>query len=164
MKKFILLSGMIFLLIQSTAFAHTMPRSEMYVGGVGAGCDFRFVKKVYGEPKEKIFWSGEGLRVITYVYSPTFSVTGRTFDGYSIPEEKIIITGFSLKEGSLTMPCGLTVGNSYEDVVQKFGDGVKMNVDSRISYSYAAPNSAVELTFYVNEDNIITEIYEGTEL
>ena len=62
------------------------------------------------------------------------------------------------------MPCGLTVGNSYEDVVQKFGDGVKMNVDSRISYSYAAPNSAVELTFYVNEDNIITEIYEGTEL
>jgi hypothetical protein len=44
-----------------------------------------------------------------------------------------------------------------------FGRVEKSTYGGRTSYSYPAPKSPIEITFYVDRKGIITEIYEGTE-
>ena len=163
LRKIILIIGLAVLLGQSVAFAHWMPREEMYVGGVGAGCTLGYVKSVYGEPKEKWWFNSDGVRGVTYKYSDTFSVTGRTGNQDSRAEDDLMVVGFSLKDSSLATPSGLTVGIPYETVAGMFGRVEKSTIRGRISYSYPAPKSPIEITFYVDGKGIITEIYEGTE-
>lgn len=163
MRKILLILGLTILLCQSVAFAHWMPREEMYVGGVGAGCTLGYVKSVYGEPKEKHWFNTDGVRGVTYEYSDTFSVTGRTGNQDPRAEDDLIVVGFSLKDNSLSTPSGLTVGIHYETVAGMFGRVEKSTFDGRISYSYPATQFPIEMTFYVDDKGIITEIYEGTD-
>ena len=163
MKKMLLAIVLLLLLCQSIAWAHWMPREEMYVGGVGAGCTLEYVTSIYGEPQEKRWFNTAGVRGVTYIYSDAFSITGRTGKDDLRQEEELLVVGFSLKDNSLATPNGLTVGMPYETVSAMFGSVDKHTIGGRTFYSYGAPNSAVELTFYVNDKGIITEIYEGTE-
>lgn len=163
MKRMILVLGLVLLLCQSLVFAHWMPREEMYVGGIGAGCTLGYVKSVYGEPKEKKWFHSDGVRGVTYIYSDAFSVIGRTGGNDPREEDDLLVVSFSLKDNSLATPSGLTVGMPYETVAGMFGRVEKSTFYGRISYSYAVPKSPVELTFYVDDKDIITEIYEGTE-
>lgn len=163
MKRTLLVLSVLLLLCQSAALAHWMPREEMYVGGVGAGCTLGYVTSVYGEPKGKRWFNTDGVRGVTYIYSETFSITGRTGRDDPRQEAELVVVGFSLKDNSLATPNGLTVGIPYATVSGMFGSVDKHTYDGRTFYSYDAPNSAVEMTFYVDARGIITEIYEGTE-
>ncbi len=164
MKHCILLVTVILLTFHSLAFAHSMPREEMYVGGVGAGCSLGYVSSIYGEPREKTEFRSDGVQVMTYVYSDTFSITGQTYAEDLCAEEDLMVVGFSLKDGSLSTPHGIAVGMPYEKAVELFGYGVWFEAGDAVGYIYPAEGSAVELTFYVDRQGIITEIYEGTEL
>lgn len=152
------------LLMSSVAFAHNMPREEMYVGGVGAGCTLGYVKDIYGEPIEKSDFSTQWLHLVTYKYSESFSITGRCFANENLPENEMLVAGFVLKDNSLSTPSGIQVGSSYEEVIQKFGSGEDVKINGKMYYCFNAPNSAVEMSFVVDDNNIITEIHEGTEL
>ena len=161
MKKFFLLAVMMFVAVNvSTAQANSMPREEMCVGGVGYGCMFSYVKEVFGEPLERRTFDGVDVHGCTWIYSPQFSVTGRTF-GNSVSEEMTVVA-FSLKDDSLTLPDGLTVGMSYHKVVLRWGRGELYKYDGRRCYFYVSNNSDVPLTlrFYVDNDSAatITEI------
>ena len=54
--------------------AHWLPKSELFVGGVGPGCTLEYVASVYGQPKEKRWFNSDGVRGVTYIYSPYFSI------------------------------------------------------------------------------------------
>lgn len=41
-----------------------MPKSELFVGGVGPGCTLEYVASVYGQPKEKRWFNSDGVRVL----------------------------------------------------------------------------------------------------
>ena len=66
----LLLLTMLSILFSATSFAHTMPESEMFLRGIGPKTTLAQVKTVYGEPASKDEFKGEGVRVVTYVYSP----------------------------------------------------------------------------------------------
>lgn len=48
-------------------FAHWLPKSELFVGGVGPGCTLEYVASVYGQPKEKRWFNSDGVRGVTYI-------------------------------------------------------------------------------------------------
>lgn len=161
LAAFIVLFSM---LVSSVAFAHNMPREEMYVGGVGPGCTLGYVKEIYGEPIDKIESTTDWLHIVTYKYSESFSITGRSFAEENIPENEMMVAGFVLKDNSLSTPSGIRVGSPYEEVIHKFGYGDEVKLSGNTYYCFNAPNSAVEMSFGVNDDYIITEIRAGTEL
>lgn len=164
MKKFFLLAVMMIVAASvSTAQANSMPREEMCVGGVGYGCMFSYVKEVFGEPLERRTFDGVDVHGCTWIYSPQFSVTGRTF-GNPVSEE-ITVVAFSLKDDSLTLPDGLTVGMSYNEVVKRWGRGELYEYDGRRCYFYVPNDSDIPMTlsFYVDDAATITEIELGTD-
>ncbi|MBR2733876.1 MAG: hypothetical protein IKD80_06470 [Selenomonadaceae bacterium] len=164
MKKFFLLAVMMFVAVNvSTVQANSMPREEMCVGGVGYGCMFSYVKEVFGEPLERRTFDGVDVHGCTWFYSPQFSVTGRTF-GNPVSEE-ITVVAFSLKDDSLTLPDGLTVGMSYNEVVKRWGRGELYEYDGRRCYFYVPNDSDIPMTlsFYVDDAATITEIELGTD-
>ena len=164
MKKIFLLCMTIVFLLPALALVHSMPREEMYVGGVGAGCTLGYAKLIYGEPMDRDYFCGDGVRVIKYIFTPEFIVTGRTWAGDTRDEEELEIVSFSLRDSSLSTPSGFTVGSSYEKLIEYFGYGEEMKIGGRRCYIYQAAGSPVEMSFYVDDNDIITEIYEGTEL
>ncbi len=166
MKRiFILMTGLLFA-FQAIAFAHTMPREEMYVGGIGSGCSLGYVKSVYGEPKGKNWFDSYGVKGVTYVYSAAFHVTGWTSSKNPSAEDDILVAGFTLKDNSLSTPSGITVGMPYQKVVEKFGEVKKYTYNGKNFYAYVTQNTdgpAVQISFYVDEKGTITEINEGTD-
>ncbi|MCR5176251.1 MAG: hypothetical protein K6C05_05315 [Anaerovibrio sp.] len=164
MKRTLLLCVAIWMSFSAAVFAHSMPRSEMYVGGVGAGCTLGYVQSIYGEPTRKDYATLDFVHIVRYIYSDTFDVIGRTAADYEGEEENIPVSGFSLSDSSLTTPSGFTVGSSYEQIVATFGEGERVVINGETGYSYMATDSPVELTFFVDRNNIVTRIYEGTEI
>lgn len=162
MKKIFLLAMMIVAASVSTVQANSMPHEEMCVGGVGYGCMFSYVKEVFGEPLERRTFDGVGVHGCTWIYSPQFSVTGRTF-GNPVSEEMTVVA-FSLKDDSLTLPDGLTVGMNYNEVVKRWGRGELYEYDGRRCYFYVPNDTDIPMTlsFYV-DDATITEIELGTD-
>ena len=144
MKRIVLLLlTMLSILFSATCFAHTMPESEMFLRGVGPKTTLAQVKAIYGEPAGKDEFKGEGVRVVTYVYSPLFKVFGRTY---------------------ITTPSGFSVGMPYQAVVKKFGPGEKFtDYDGRIGYIYSFNSGMTTLTFYVDKNDIVSEINLGTD-
>lgn len=118
--------------------AHWLPKSELFVGGIGPGCTLEYVASVYGQPKEKRWFNSDGVRGVTYIYSPYFSITGRTGSRDPRPESELIVVGYTLKNNSLSTQSGLTVGIPYETVAGMYGT-VKKEYDSyrnKFYYSY----------------------------
>ena len=122
------------------------------------------VKTVYGEPASKDEFKGEGVRVVTYVYSPLFKVFGRTYAEDTSPDEKLTVVGYMVKDKNITTPSGFSVGMPYQAVVKKFGPGEKFkNYNGRIGYIYGFNNDVKTLTFYVDKEDKISEINLGTD-
>ena len=169
MKKFFALATALLFVMLSTAqaeiYPHCMPLEEMSVGGVGYGTSLGYVKEIYGEPVDKKIFTGDGVRVVTWIYSEYFSVTARTFAEDTTPEDNLQVVGYSLKNNSLSTPAGLTVGMSYNKVVMLWGRGELVEDDGRRGYFYVPASSQlpVTLTFYVDADAKITEMQLGTD-
>lgn len=145
-------------------------KSELFVGGVGPGCTLEYVASVYGQPKEKRWFNSDGVRGVTYIYSPYFSITGRTGSRDPRPESELIVVGYTLKNNSLSTQSGLTVGIPYKTVAGMYGT-VKKEYDSyrnKFYYSYDWDDEKryyfqPVMCFFVDKNNIITEIYVGTD-
>ena len=164
MKRIAAVCCALFLLCQSPANAHWIPKDEMKAGGIGAGNTLAEVEKTFGKPT-KIKRIDEGwVRVVIYEYSPDFQVTARVMSEDKRPEKNMPVVGFRLRNDAFATPSGITVGMPYSVVEGKFGAVERSTDEPRASYSYPAKNSAVEITFYVDDSDVITEIYEGTEL
>ncbi|MBR1645874.1 MAG: hypothetical protein IJ685_03755 [Selenomonadaceae bacterium] len=166
MKKIFLFATFLFFVTTfAQVSANSMPISEMCVGGVGYGSSLGYVKKIYGEPVDKTFFTGEGVRVVTWIYSEYFSVAARTGAEDFSPEENLPVVGFSLKNNSLSTPSGLTVGMNYNEVVKMWGRGELFESEAGRSYFYVPADSQIPmvLTFYVDADGTITEIQLGTD-
>ncbi len=166
MKRILFLCAAIFLLCQTAALAHTMTRDEMYVGGVGRGCSLGYVASVYGEPADKKEFRGDGIRSVTYIYSPTFSITAVGGARDVQPESDLRVNGFSCKDAYLKTPSGLAVRMPYSAVVVKFGEATmtKVDEDGRKMYIYDVYHGIQEMVFYVDANEVITEIRAGTEI
>ena len=166
MKRIVFLCVAVFLLCQTAVFAHTMTEDEMFVGGVGRGCTLGYVESVYGVPADKKEMRGDGIRAVTYIYSPTFSITARTGQNDMRPESELIVVGFSCKDASLRTPSALAVGMPYAAVTERFGaaDTVLTDDDGRRMYVYDVYHGAREVLFYVNDNDVITEIAATTEV
>ena len=170
MKKFftaaiVLLLTMSFATAQAEIYPHMMPLEEMSVGGVGYGTSLAYVKEIYGEPVDKKIFTGDGVRVVTWIYSEYFSVTARTSVDDTTPEDELKVVGYSLKTNALSTPAGLTVGMSYNEVVMHWGRGELVEDDGRRGYFYVPASSQlpVTLTFYVDANAKITEMQLGTD-
>ena len=166
MKKIFLLTTILFFMTSfAQVSANSMPISEMCVGGVGYGSSLGYVKKIYGEPVDKINFTGDGVRIVTLIYSEYFSVTARTGAEDFSPEDDLPVVSFSLKNNSLSTPSGLTVGMNYNEVVKMWGRGEIFESEAGRSYFYVPADSQVPmtLTFYVDTDSTITEIQLGTD-
>lgn len=167
MKKILLLCFAVLLLCQATAFAHTMPKEEMYIGGVGFGCTLGYVKDIYGEPQE-IIWketgkSGTKMGItyyVTYKYSDAFKVIGRKHERDSSPEDEITVVSVILKDNSLSTPSGFTVGMPYAAIVEIFGEGQKYTHQGRTWYDYSGTRylGALVMEVFVDSSDTITEI------
>ena len=165
LKRIVLLIlTMLSILFSATCFAHTMPESEMFLRGIGPKTTLAQVKTVYGEPAGKDEFKGEGVRVVTYVYSPLFKVFGRTYAEDTSPDEKLTVVGYMVKDKNITTPSGFSVGMPYQAVVKKFGPGEKFkDYDGRIGFIYSFNNEVKTLTFYVDKEEKISEINLGTD-
>ena len=53
--------------MSNCCLAHWLPKSELFVGGVGPGCTLEYVASVYGQPKEKRWFNSDGVRGVTYI-------------------------------------------------------------------------------------------------
>lgn len=163
-KGILLVVCFVVMLFSSTVacFAHWMPESETYVGGVGPGCTLSYVKSIYGEPDHKSWFNSDGVRGVTYEYGSKFRITGRTGSNDSRAEDDLIVCGYDLKANNLATPSGITVGVPYKTVAGMYGSGAQLKSGGKVGYSYDFSDMR-EMSLYVNSDGIIVEIYVGTD-
>ncbi|MBR2142197.1 hypothetical protein [Anaerovibrio sp.] len=147
----------------SVSFAHWMPESEMYIGGVGPDCTLAYVRSIFGDPQEKKWFNNEGFRGVRYIYSPAFSVTARVGADDPTPENDLKVTNVNLKDSNLSTPSGLTVGIPFQTVAGMFGFGEKKKYTDREFYYYPLNGTNKSMTFYVNNVGVITEIIYAEE-
>lgn len=162
MPRKLLLTLILSLCFALPCLAHSYPLSEAYIGGVGPNCTMKYVQSIYGEPKSKKWTATDGIRSVTYYYSPLYQVTGRTWANHAIPEDEFPVVGYTVKANNLTTPSGITVGVPYSTVAKMYGPGQRYVEKGRVKYIYSLPNQH-EISFTVNKKGIITEIYLGTD-
>ena len=165
MKRMFVLTSLFVMLLTSAAFAsyNSMPRTAMYIGGIGSGCTVGYVKSVYGEPADKDWFEGEGVRVVTLIYSDTFKVMARTSRSNPADEDDMIVSGFTCTAPSLQTPFSVSVGMPFTKVSGKFGPGRKSTNQQGEEFHYYT-SGGVEMDFYVDKNGIIWKIHQGTEL
>ncbi len=163
-KRIVLMLGCAFVLLcQAVAFAHSMPREELYAGGVGIGCTLGYVKSIYGEPEDERLYEGDGIRSVTYIYSPAFSITGRTGIEDDRDDEELTVVGFTLTDRSMATPSGIRVGMPYSAVRERFGGVEKLKFyNGEEAYVYSI--KAHEMCIYTDEKDIIIKISAATEV
>lgn len=149
-------------------FPVEMPSSEMSLGGiVPLNTTLRDVKNMYGEPTDKRVFEGDGLHVVTYFYGSLLKVFGRTGipkdKNTPIIEDKLIVSGYSMKANNLATRAGFKVGMPYRVVADLYGTGqIRLDKDKGNSYIYS--NKRLQsFAFYTDKSGIITEIYVGQE-
>lgn len=163
-------------LINTFRYTERLPRCEMAIGGITFGCTLDYVKTIYGEPSNITRYSGDGVKVVNFFYGDNFRITGRVFARYDkatkqyysdLEEDEYPVTGFSIKDDSLTMPCGIKVGDSYLKVVEKFGVGAKYQPykeKDKIGFSYLLRATLEEMHFIVDKNGIIRDIGTSTDV
>ena len=150
-------------------FAHSMPPSELVVGGVSLGSTLGYVKGVYGEPqqvKSSVNPMGEfQVYRAQYMYGPLLTIAGRTFGNGSKDENDYGVYELSLRANNLSTPSGIKVGMPYATVIRLFGKGTYYHNESTgmSGYVYAMPNSLKEMILYLDKDGNIAEIYLGED-
>lgn len=150
-------------------FAHSMPSSELAVGGISLGSTLGYVKSVYGEPAQTENFSfpigSSRMYRATYVYGPLLTISGRILSSSPPEEQEYAVYEVALQANNLSTPSGITVGMPYSKVVALFGEG-KYYFDSsknRVGYVYQMPRSLKEMILYLDKDNTVVEIYLGED-
>ena len=88
----------------------------------------------------------------------------KTYAEDTSPDEKLTVVGYMVKDKNITTPSGFSVGMPYQAVVKKFGPGEKFtDYDGRIGYIYSFNSGMTTLTFYVDKNDIVSEINLGTD-
>lgn len=168
MKK-ICLAIIFSLLFCMAGFAHSMPASELAVGGISLRSTLGYVKSVYGEPAQiqsSVNPMGNlNVYVATYGYGPLLTIGGRTFGSGSQNENEYKVYEVTLKANNLSTPSGLTVGMPYAAVITLFGKGeYYYNTSMGMGgYVYSMQNSLQEMILYLDGDNNIAAIYLGED-
>ena len=156
------------LLCQTIAFARQIPREEIYIGGLSTGCSIRYVLSVYGAPQKKDWREDRRhprtvVYYVTYEYSPTFRVIGRTTKGQSYEDELDARVYFVITEDdSLSTPSGITVEMPYKTVTEMFGEAKKHTPSSGNAF-YQYSYKGLDMYFGVNNEKIITKIYPSPQ-
>lgn len=141
-----------------------MPVSEASIGGIRTGMPLGEVVKKWGAPAYKERVEGDGIRAVIYVYNDNLKVVGRTLLTDKAPEKDLHVVSFTLKNNKYTTPSGFTCGTPLSRIEAKYGKGTKLVMpDGEVSYYYTFPQSNVELDFAVDDKNIVTKIYCGSE-
>ncbi len=164
MKRILMLCCVVLLLCQTVTFARQIPREEIYIGGLSAGCSMGYVQSVYGAPQKKEWQEDRRhprtvVYYVTYEYSPTFRVIGRTTKGQGYEEELDARVYFVITEDdSLSTPSGIIVGMPYKTVAEMFGEAKKLVPPSGNAF-YQYSFKGLDMYFGVNNEDIITKIY-----
>lgn len=164
MKRIFMICCAVLLLCQTTSLARQMPKEEISIGGLTIGCTMGYVESLYGAPPQKKWQEDRShprtvVYYITYEYSPTFNVIGRTTKGQSYEDEQNAkLYSVSVKDDSLSTPSGITVGMPYKAVAEMFGEAPKRTFPNGQSF-YMHSFRGSDMYFYVNAEEIITEIH-----
>lgn len=164
MKRILMFCCAMLLLCQTVAFARQIPREEIYIGGLSTDCTMGYVQSVYGAPQKKEWQEDRRhprtvVYYVTYEYSPTFRVIGRTTKGQGYEEELDARVYFVITEDdSLSTPSGITVGMPYKTVAEMFGEAKKHTPSSGDAF-YQYSFKGLDINFAVNNEEIITKIY-----
>jgi hypothetical protein len=166
--RFVLVVLASLFILLPVASAHTMTAEDFVFDGVGPGMTMGEVKAVLGEPDKVDAFTGDGMRMVTYIYGkykiPKMTVIGRTGAMNEGPEADIKVSGMTIYSGSITNRNGVRVGIYYKEVVAKYGEGVKdVDTDGKVSYIYEIPNTGRSMSITLGAENIIREIYVATE-
>lgn len=163
-------------MINTFRYTERLPRCEMAIGDITFGTTLETVKKIYGMPSKVERYSLDGVIAIHYFYGDNFRVIGRVFARWDkekrkyysdLKENEYPVTGFEIKDGRLSMPCGIKVGDSYLKVVEKFGIGAKYQPygeNDKIGFSYLLRATLEEMNFEVDKNGIIRRISTATEV
>ena len=150
------------------ASAHTLTVDDLLFKGVGPGMTLGEVKAVLGEPDKLDGFTGDGVRIVNYVYGkyaqPDMIVMGRTGALSESPEEEIKVSGLTINSVSIANKQGLRVGMYYRDVVEKYGEGQKLVQGKKTLYIYEITGTAQELALTMGPENTISQIRVSTEL
>ena len=164
MKKIMMICFAVLMLCQATAFARQLPQEELYLGGLHVGYPMGYVKSLYGEPSQKRWQEDRRhprtvVYYITYEYSPTFKVIGRTTKGQSYEDEQDArIYSIIVKDDSVSTPSGITVGMPYKVVAEMFGESKKRTFPSGQDF-YMHSFRGLDIYFEVDASEIITLIH-----
>jgi hypothetical protein len=166
--RFVLVVLASLFILLPVASAHTMTEEDLVFKGVGPGMTMGEVKAVLGEPDKVDAFTGDGMRIVTYVYGkykiPEMTVLGRTGAMNEGPEADIKVSGMTIYSGSIINRNGIRVGIYYKEVVAKYGEGEKyVESDGKTSYIYEIPNTGRSMTITLGAENIVREIYVATE-
>lgn len=159
----ICLVAMMFTIQPAVSFAHWLPESEMSIGGIGYGCTMGYVKSIYGEPVEKKWFNNDGFRGVRYIYSASFSVTGRVADNDPMPEDELPVKNIYSAASNLSTPNGITCGIPVATLTGMYGKGDVKNISGRMFYYYLLPDTNRSMTFYVNNYGLISEMIYAEE-
>lgn len=163
-KKWLVSLTFIAVFMPVVSFAHWLPKTETFVGGVGPGCTLGYVASIYGQPAEKRWFNTDGVRGVTYVYSPYFSITGRTGSKTQRAETDLIVVGYTLKNSYLSTPSGLTVGIPFATVKGMYGwPDYTLRERGEVVYGYNFHDTFGSMAFHVDGNGVITELYYGTD-
>ena len=163
-------------MVNTLRYTERLPKCEMTIGSIPLGCTLDYVKKIYGKPDKVTYFTGDGVKVTNYFYGNTVRVMGRVFARWdsvekklysTVPEKDYPVVGVIINDGSLTMPCGIKVGDSYIKIVEKFGLGDRYepyNHPELIGYSYMLRATGEGMRFEVDKNGIICEMASFVEL
>ncbi len=164
MKRFLMICCAVLLLCQTTSLARQLPKEEISIGGLTIGCTMGYVESLYGAPPQKKWQEDRRhprtvVYYITYEYSPTFKVIGRTTKGQSYEDEQDAkIYSIIVKDDSVSTPSGITVGMPYKVVAEMFGESQKRTFPNGQDF-HMHSFRGLDIYFEVNSEDIITEIH-----
>ena len=155
----------LFAALSLPAFAHTMTQAELCMGGIGSNCTIGYATQIYGAPTKVERWDGDSVHIVSYDWGG-FHVIGRVPLSDARPEVDNPVMGFIMKDNNLSTPSGIAVGQSYSQVLSRFGEAstTVSQGTGLTSYVYAFPTTGQTLSFNVNGQGIITEINFGSVL
>ena len=143
----------------------TMPRSEMFLGGLTVDSPLSELKKIYGEPQE-IYSGAEGNRAGTYGNNVLIVYN---INMYNISRSNVESIHIMANNGWKT-PAGISVGTNISKVFDLYGqpDYIKSNSTKTVCVYY--PNDFVEyrgkmvpdfglFIKYNNDSKKISEMY-----
>ena len=142
----------------------TMPRSEMFLGGLTVNSPLSELKKIYGEPQKGYTWGYENAQYMS-IYGNSVMVDSFNF------RSKVMAIHITANNGWRT-PAGISVGTNIQRVFDLYGqpDYIKANSTKTVCVYY--PNDFVEFQGkmvpdyglfikYNNDSKKISEIYLG---